>query len=254
MDWKSAKFFAVAVCMVAAQNVFAADLPVKAVDVVKNAYDWSGIYIGAHAGWGRINDKWIEDGTVTPSAIGRAQASYHDTGWLGGGQIGFNVQHGQWVWGAELDGSFSGIKGGALCYQPGAFQTCNTDTKWLATASGRLGWAIAHVLPYVKVGYAWADQKYTNPCPNCVGGASNSASGSLSRSGWLVGAGVEAAITAGWSIRLDYSYADLGTKKANFTADPGGVLPAGSFSFSADIRQSLQWVTVGLNYRFAALP
>ena len=78
-------------------------MPVKAPEPVSYGYNWSGFYIGAHGGggWGEkcFADTGLSDGC-------------HDTdGWLGGGQVGFNVQSGQFVFGVEFSGSWADISG-----------------------------------------------------------------------------------------------------------------------------------------------
>lgn len=57
-------------------------------------YNWTGFYIGAHGGYGWSN--FSGDGTFGP---GSATAK----GFLGGGQLGYNYQIGQFVIGAEAD-------------------------------------------------------------------------------------------------------------------------------------------------------
>src|SRR5262245_45572976 len=82
-------------------------------------YDWSGFYLGAHVGFGTT------DG---------------DSGVVGGGQVGFNYQVGQWVFGVE--GTFSGTNIGesARIVVPGVgVATANANLDWLSTAAFRAG-------------------------------------------------------------------------------------------------------------------
>src|SRR4051794_36962990 len=77
-------------------SALAADLPVKAKPIVAATFDWSGVYVGAHAGYGGGMKDW------RPSVI---QADFVARGGLVGGQIGINKQLGSFVFGLELDGS-----------------------------------------------------------------------------------------------------------------------------------------------------
>src|SRR5215470_10201321 len=85
------------------QASMAADLPVKAKPIVAATFDWSGVYIGAHAGYGGGMKDWTPSGLV--------QADFVARGALAGGQIGINKQLGSFVLGMELAGSWADISG-----------------------------------------------------------------------------------------------------------------------------------------------
>ena len=68
--------------------VFAADMPLKAAPIAPVFYDWSGVYIGVHAGYGGAMNDWTGD------ALG---ADFTAKGFLGGGQVGINKQIGSMV-------------------------------------------------------------------------------------------------------------------------------------------------------------
>ena len=72
---------------VPAGAVFAADLSVKAAPVVPAYYDWSGVYVGVHAGYGGGMKDWFGD----------FSADFTARGFLGGGQVGINRQIGSLV-------------------------------------------------------------------------------------------------------------------------------------------------------------
>ena len=103
----------VALAALACGPALAADLParrampVKAPEPVATGYDWSGFYIGAHAGGG-----WSER---CFTFAGASDGCHDADGWLGGGQVGFNVQSGQWVFGVEFSGSWADISGEPRC-------------------------------------------------------------------------------------------------------------------------------------------
>jgi outer membrane immunogenic protein len=59
-----------------------------------------------------------------------------------------------------------------------------------------------------------------------------------------VGAGIEYAFSGPWSAKLEYDYVGLGTRNLTF------VSVAPPFKFTEDVRQNLQEVKFGINYRF----
>src|SRR5947207_9948430 len=109
------------------------------------AYDWTGFYIGGHVGYGWAEKDWRD-------AFG-LNVSNKANGFLGGGQVGFNYQIGQFVLGPEGDLSWSGINGGtntvAVNGAPlGA--TFNTHVRWIPTLSRRAAVASDRWLVYGK--------------------------------------------------------------------------------------------------------
>src|ERR1700760_1873279 len=92
----------------AATSAMAADLPARTytkapVMMVDPGYNWSGFYIGGNVGysWGRSGDTT----TFTNGAgtLFTTAASSNLDGVVGGGQIGYNWQTQNWVWGLEAD-------------------------------------------------------------------------------------------------------------------------------------------------------
>ncbi len=91
---------------------------------------------------------------------------------------------------------------------------------------------------FVKGGAAVAHDKYVVNVPGVL-----SATPTSTRWGWIVGGGIEYALTAHWSIKVEYDYIDLGTERLNFVS-PGGVV------FTFDQIQQVQLAKGGINYRF----
>src|SRR5262249_34183960 len=97
----------------------AADMPLKAPPVAAPVmYNWTGFYIGAHIGgaWADRNghDRFDIDHNCFWGGWGGAQVCFDDGNFgrnrghfIGGGQVGFNYQVNQWVWGVE--GQISGV-------------------------------------------------------------------------------------------------------------------------------------------------
>jgi len=155
-------------------------------------------------------------------------------GFLGGGQVGFNYQVGQFVFGVEGDFTGTGIKGGVNAL--GA--TFNNTVNWTSTVTGRAGLAFDRWLVYGKGGVAWAGDKFST---NRYSAFSSEITDT--RIGWTVGGGVEYAFAPQWSAKVEYNFMDFGTKSYSFA--PG---------FSTDIDQKVQEVKVGVNYKFGGGP
>ena len=226
----------VALAALACGPALAADLParrampVKAPEPVSYGYNWSGFYIGAHAGGG-----WSER---CFTFAGASDGCHDADGWLGGGQVGFNVQSGQWVFGVEFSGSWADISGDhAALLTPADRYRSELNTLLLFT--GRVGMSFDRLLLYVTGGGAWARDKFDYAAAG-VGTSSTK----QSRTGWTVGAGLEYGLSPNWSIAAQYNYVNFGDKDVTFG---GGVAP---FPFTDKVEQDIHLATVRLNYRF----
>jgi outer membrane immunogenic protein len=182
-------------------------------------YNWTGIYAGVHAGGG-----WADLGVGDTG-----------TGFIGGGQVGFNYQVNQWVWGLEADISGSGIKNNlASIGTPFGPITANFNWNSLTTLAPRFGYASDSWLVYGKVGGAWADVSVSVNAPF---GFSSSAGGTAS--GWVAGVGAEYAFRNNWSAKVEYDHFDFG--------NDGGTFITGN-------TVTLNTVKAGVNYRFGGWP
>jgi len=192
--------------------------PTKA-PVVAAPYNWTGFYIGINGGYGFGRSRW--DGLP---------ASFDVNGGMVGGQLGYNWQFGQFVYGVEGDGDWTHLRGTA------SFAHCNvgcqTRNDFLATARGRLGIAADRWLPYVTGGLAVGDIKASVPGFTGI---------DKTNAGWTVGGGMEFALSGNWTAKAEYLYVDLG--HAGCTVDCG--LPAGN-----NVNLTTNVVRGGINYRF----
>lgn len=210
----------------------------KAPVAVPIVYNWSGFYIGAHVG-GAWGDK---DWTEIPAAGAPIARGSHDiSGFLAGGQAGVNFQSGNWVFGIEGQLSWTNADGSHVCVA--GLAVCNTDVNWLGTVAGRIGYAWDRVMVYGKGGFAFADEKYfVTALP---GGALVGTTSDDTRTGWMLGAGVEWALWDNWSAKIEYNYMDFGRDRFAVANVPGpGTL------VNVDIDQQVHVVKLGVNYRF----
>ncbi len=221
-------FAGMALGMLSYDAALAADVPLKAPRV-ETYFDWSGVYVGGHVGYGTgsfgagTNPLPLQ-GIAFPSSI---------TGLIGGYQAGYNVQlPNKLVLGVEADMSFpSPVDRPKLTPAP-----FNTQFEYFGTVRGRAGYAFGTFLPYVTGGAAYGR---TQIDLNDAGG-NIVATKARMHLGWVAGAGVEFALGGPWSGKLEYNYIDLGARTYGLADVP---LP----DVTADPR--LHTVKLGLNYR-----
>lgn len=256
MRFKAACILAVSFSLGVVSGASAADMPVKSRSYVEapQAFSWSGFYLGLHAGYGWGSNNWnfrglVEDPTVTATSL-----NPKTNGVLGGFQAGANYQLASWVFGIEADLAFMHAKGSSdgTVFAGGVPTTLTTTAtsqiEWLATFTGRAGYAFDRTLFYVKGGIAAAETKdnFTLSSPSVFGpqffdlGTKNN-----TQVGWTIGGGIEHAFAPNWSAKIEYNYVDLGTTSENFN-----VFGLDSLTFRQDIEHKLQIVKVGANYRF----
>jgi outer membrane immunogenic protein len=206
----------------------AADVPVrapvaKAPATARALFNWSGFYYGVNAGYG-----WGES-SHTDTGTGASSGKLDVDGWLLGGTVGANWQSGAWVGGVEADLAWANPDGSggsaAACAGP-----CSTQLNWFGTGRVRAGFAADAYLFYVTGGAAFGGVK---------AGQGGFGSGSDTRIGWTVGAGVETALAQNWTAKLEYLYADLGDKNT---------YSVGATPFTVDYKSHI--VRMGLNYKF----
>jgi outer membrane immunogenic protein len=184
----------------------AADMPLKAAPVYKApiapASDWSGFYVGGHAGfmWGRTT-VW-EDGELF-------EKNAPTNGFVGGALAGVNWQSGVWVLGLEGDFGWNNARGTGLAIpEPNHY-----DFNWTSHIRGRVGYATSNVLWFVAGGLAVANFDYTQ------GDSGITVSGSTF-TGWTLGGGADIAITRNWIARVEYLHDDFGNKNFVIDGDP----------------------------------
>ena len=282
----------VRIALIAVSPLFLS-LPANAADIARPVYkaspapvatfSWTGFYIGGNLGysWGKAETSASIPGFT--NIIGSLDvdvpgASFSDSnklkGIIGGGQLGYNLQTGPWLFGVEADLQASGEKGratrvtsfdetsddGVAVTNISGAATTEYDARirWFGTVRGRLGYAADGLLIYGTGGLAYGRVQVAGinsidgVVTDCVGifpcnltpfGASGNFSRSKVNTGWTLGAGVEGMLANNWSWKIEYLYLDLGSLNVTST------LPAiGTFTAQTDFTDHI--LRVGLNYRF----
>jgi outer membrane immunogenic protein len=233
----------------ATQMASAADLApaYTKAPVQVEVWNWTGFYIGGHigAGWGTTEsslDSIAAPGLGT-TPLGLALTQNSPSGFLGGGQIGYNFQSGWAVFGVQADIAGLDVKGTTPCL---VVLSCTSDTNWLATVSGRVGAVVADkTLVYVKGGAAWLNSTNSFTAPAGLGLGAIGGSADSTSLGWLLGFGAEYAFTRNWSAFIEYDYMDF--EKTSVSINSTGPLGA---TANTTIQNKLSIAKVGVNYRF----
>jgi outer membrane immunogenic protein len=165
---------------------------------------WTGFYVGAHLGgaWGdvKVHD-FDEDGNRFTNS---------SSGLFGGGTVGYNVQRGNFVFGAEID--LGGIDLKHSKANPiDSLIVSKSDSGFYADATARLGYSFGQTLVYAKGGYAYYDGSLSiTDIPEATVKVTG-------LSGWTAGAGVEYKLNPAWSVKAEYQYFDFGTERLVMT-------------------------------------
>jgi outer membrane immunogenic protein len=165
-------------------------------------FSWTGFYVGGHGGYGWSDSQGLDL-----------------KGGFGGGQVGYNYQMNNFVWGIEGDVAWADISETFLGLVSVKFDT-------LASVRGRLGIAYGSALFYGTGGGGWGHFKVS------AGPFSDSAW----LSGWTAGAGIEYAFMPNWSAKVEYLHYGFGSETFF------GALSSGNFDVNT--------IKAGINYRF----
>ncbi|HZR59857.1 MAG TPA: outer membrane beta-barrel protein [Xanthobacteraceae bacterium] len=203
-------------------------------------FSWTGFYLGGNLGAGWSN------GNLTDSLFGVNWSANNNATFVGGGQVGANYQFNSVVVGVEGDFDwFANNNNSAAVTALGTTVQGSNNGRWLATLTGRLGYAAGPVLFYGKGGGAWVGSNNFT-VTNVATGSSVSFANNNTNTGWTAGAGIEWAFYNNWTARLEYDY--VGLSNATFTV-PATFPVVGGDVFTTHNR-NIQMVTVGVNYLF----
>jgi outer membrane immunogenic protein len=225
-----------ALVAVGSASAFAADLPMQAYKspaVVAPVYNWTGIYVGANAGYG--------SGKQDPLGLFSndfARFNFTLSGGMIGGTFGAQIQSGHVVMGLEGDIDWTSMRGSGSgsVVKLGVFDgtaTISSKVSVIDTLRTRIGYAQDNWLFYGTVGVALTND--TSNFIQTVGFACNSAQNVVacsSKADWhaglAAGAGVEYGLTPNLSTKLEYLWVGAGAANTLYE----------------------NMLRVGLNYRF----
>jgi outer membrane immunogenic protein len=274
--------------------VLAADRPVYKAPAPVAVCFWCGWYVGGNVGgsWARNTDVTTVGapvqsagtgvtGFASEAALAAALATSNvggkQSGFIGGGQIGYNVQLAPaFVAGFEADiqGLSHGNSGSAVTVTsgvPGFPSEVLTSTTavskyvdYLGTVRARFGVLVSpSTLIYGTGGLAYGGvhaattitQTDTGILPGPVAVAYGSTGAvNTTRAGWTAGVGAEMRLWDRWTGKLEYLYYDLGSVSyalPNLVANvPTFAAPTWTASAASSTRFAGNILRVGLNYKF----
>ncbi len=265
-----------AVALLFGAPVFAADLyPYARAVPATLPNNWNGWYAGVNAG-AAINDSVYDlnpsgcfltgcgAGGIPGNAFRQYSTGSSGTDFTGGGQVGYNYHFAPlWVAGLESDFNYNGLRKsdtvsqilGTPPFAPGSsfVHTVTTSLDWFGTFRGRLGFlATPNLMLYGTGGLAYGQVQSTSSVTFPPPGQSDTYLGSASKTrvGFAAGAGAEWLMSAGWSVKAEYLYVDLG--HTDYTAgcvSPAAVCGAAvppAYQSSVSAREHI--ARVGVNY------
>jgi outer membrane immunogenic protein len=266
---------------------------------------WTGFYAGLNAGygWGTTSNattaglpvfdnavSWDDDNSGSSAGLGLANsgvANVNQSGFVGGGQIGYNYQFNQnFVAGIETDMQGSAIRGQGSSQGVGLDNTIyngapylqrttlggtevSAGVDWFGTLRGRLGYLVTPTaLVYATGGliyggvHAHTNSAFTNSYGYVYSGAafdgfSNSSGGisgdsSSTKAGWNIGGGVEWMFLPNWSVKAEAFYYDLGSLTVNSFAIAGdnNTSPITAVAIATRVKYDGVIARAGVNYHF----
>jgi opacity protein-like surface antigen len=226
-------------------------MPVKARPAMQAAWDWTGFYLGGHAGygWGRDPRSDAIFGEKL-SDFGAIPASVDSRGFVAGFQAGANWQTGAWVSGLEIDLSGTGIKGSTTTVAADGSETLTTSHRFdlLGSARVRLGYLPwPNMLVYGTGGLAWT--RFVKEFVSVSGTGSSGEAFPVWEFGWVAGVGGEVRLwDSNWLLRVEYLHYDFGDSGSFSESFSQGGLSASLSSTTG--RLTTDVVRTGLSYKF----
>ncbi len=166
---------------------------------------FAGPYVGATLGWAR------SDSSQYPR--GEASLSGSDNSFLAGGHIGYGLQCGHVVLGAEADINWVDLVANTQQPDPAYYRS---SIDWFGTVRGRLGLVLQdNMMLYATAGWAFADRTHHISAPTAPGGAF-SQSDSDRANGYVVGGGIELFRNDRWLLRAEALWVDLDKESRDY--------------------------------------
>jgi outer membrane immunogenic protein len=220
------------------------------------AYDWSGLHVGITGGGafdGHDPGFSYENVDAASQAVLPHGADLTSKGGLVGGEIGYDIETGGWVFGVEGDVSWTNFgdsttriveENTSIGLPPLTFAT-NYKMDWISTVRGRIGIPFDDFLIYGTGGLAVGDVSMNttvtvgDPPMGQLAGSKNE-----TKAGWTLGGGAEYALCENITVKAEALWFDLGSISLN-ASNPNIVQ-------SLDVDQKIEGVIAraGIGYKF----
>jgi len=211
----------------------------RAADVFATGHDWSGFYLGVNGGIGWNDSSVASDFDFQGQRVQSLmdQVDGDQSAYTAGVLLGYNLQYGHAVLGAEADLNYLGFNDNQSTMRNldaySATKDVSLEASWYGTLRGRAGVAALGILLYGTGGLAYGNMEASASvnATDIATGESVKWDGSSDSTnwGWVAGAGVEYGIS-NVSLGLEYLYVDLGS--AEWNGDRNG--PIADFARNSD--------------------
>ncbi|WP_284264929.1 outer membrane protein [Bradyrhizobium iriomotense] len=216
--------------------------------------NWAGLYVGGNVG------SAIARNASTNGVAGTADPGRHELspkGFIGGGQIGYNWQAANWVFGLEADFQGSTQRDNEVCLlwcgPPIGFDlTIDQRMSWLGTARARVGYSVGSSLFYLTGGAAYGNVRTSFVDTNNFGFFDvQQVTASHTKTGYTVGGGLESPVNLfglfgpNWTAKTEYLFVDLGS-----VTDVRTNIFGATFAHTSHLQEHI--FRSGLNYHFNA--
>lgn len=211
------------------------------------AFTWTGLYGGVNIGYafGGSDNVGIHQ---NPGGYDGRYGKLGMSGIFGGGQVGGNMQFGNFVFGLEADIQAADIDDKASGSNAFRSTAAKSSVDWYGTLRPRLGVAFDRTLVYATGGLAFGGVDYRAATINAAGDYASFKKGTT-RTGYTVGGGVEYALDSAWSVKAEYQYVNFGKYNVSGSEyDAGGASTGRTLSTKAT--PDFHSVRLGFNYRF----
>lgn len=241
---------------------------IKGKSKTTSSKPWSGAYVGASFGYlfaksdtaiDSLSGSWSSESQSLRDFIntsGNNKSSIKNVSF--GGQFGYNFQAGGAVLGGEAEfnllGGKSTVRRGPLTSPfPSLSYTFTNrfDPKSLIAFKGRAGAASGDSLFFGEGGVALVRTEMGMDLLS-NGGYSKTGEITKTRTGFILGGGIERKLSQNVSIRGSYNYVDAGNIVYTTAYNPGSTFAPPGANYIENVRQDLRLhlVRVGLNFHF----
>lgn len=209
----------------------AAALPSRKGPATASRFDWQGVYVGADLG-----HAWASDRIVPIYIPGLSLPQTFDlSGVIGGLHAGHNWQLSSVVLGVETEFDVTSL---SRTVQQDPITTLRSTSTLQGSIRARFGWAFDRLLVFGTGGSQWAgvqNEYYVGTFGDSY---------STTHHSWVVGGGLEYALTDNWLARAEYRFSDFGKN-----LDGNGPIIAPLFYQSHHWKQDR--VTAGISWKFS---
>jgi outer membrane immunogenic protein len=235
-----------------AEGALASDLPVWAAPVYQAPIavvpSWTGFYLGFNAGWGWTGS---DEGHLLVASRDISPDTKLFASPVFGGQAGYNIQTGSWVWGIEANVEGASIKAdrssvilpGQVAGFPGGSINFNASQDWIAGVHVRAGYTWGPGMVFLTVGHAWSG--ITIDAHGLLNtGATAHFTANKIQTAPVVGVGYEWMIAPNWSARTEFLYYNFKGVLSTLEFPGGSTVSTGHAKFNNSI------IKIGASYKF----